>query len=184
MQGGMAETLKLTPTESVEIRQSSPEVLEVEGRYAPGGKAPPAHFHPAQDEHFEVLEGTLRAKVGGEERDLGPGETLEIPAGTPHQMWNPGEQAARVIWQTRPALRTEQWFRSIDALHREGRVGRNGMPGPLAFGAFLSEFDDVFRLAGPAPLVRGAVAVLGFLGRARGYQPVTGPPSVAGPPCL
>jgi mannose-6-phosphate isomerase-like protein (cupin superfamily) len=125
----MVETLKLTPSESVTIKQSSPELLEVEGSYGPGGSPPPAHFHPAQDEHFEVLDGTMRAKVGGEERELGPGETLEIPRGTSHQMWNPGEQAARVVWQTRPALRTEEWFRSIDALHREGRVGARGCPG-------------------------------------------------------
>jgi mannose-6-phosphate isomerase-like protein (cupin superfamily) len=171
MEAGMPEKLKLTPSESVTIRRSSAEVLEVEGSYGPGGSPPPTHFHPAQDEHFEVLEGTLRAKVGGEERELGPGETLEIPRGTPHQMWNPGEHGARVVWQTRPALRTEGWFRSIDALHREGRVGRNGMPGPLAFGAFLSEYDDVFRLAGPGVLVNPAVAVLGALGRLRGYKP-------------
>jgi mannose-6-phosphate isomerase-like protein (cupin superfamily) len=177
----MAETLKLTPGESVTIRQSSPEVLEVEGTYGPGGKPPPAHYHPAQDEHFEVLEGTLRAKVGGEERDLDQGEVLDIPLGTPHQMWNPGDQSARVLWQTRPSLRTAGWFRSIDALHREGRVGRNGMPGPLAFGALLSEYDDVFRLAGPRPLVKPAVAVLGALGRARGYKPRPETFSAVGP---
>jgi hypothetical protein len=35
----MAETLKLTPNESVAIRQSSPEVLEVEGSYGALGRA-------------------------------------------------------------------------------------------------------------------------------------------------
>jgi quercetin dioxygenase-like cupin family protein len=169
----MAETLKLTDTESVTIRQSSPEVLEVEGSYGPHGKAPPAHYHPAQDEHFEVLEGSVAAKVGGQRHDLVAGDTLDIPRGTPHQMWNPGEQRARVLWETRPALRTEEWFRSIDALHRQGRVRSNGMPGPLAFGTFLSEYGDIFRLAGPTPLVKGAVAVLGALGRARGYRPAS-----------
>jgi quercetin dioxygenase-like cupin family protein len=172
----MAETLMLTGSESVTIRQSSAEVLEVEGSYGPQGKAPPAHYHPAQDEHFEVLEGSLRAKVGDEVHDLNTGDVLDIPRGTPHQMWNPGDQRARVRWQTQPALRTEQWFRSIDALHREGRVGANGMPGPLAFAAFLSEYDDIFRLAGPAPLVKPAVSVLGLLGRARGYRPAPSRP--------
>jgi hypothetical protein len=47
------------------------------------------------------------------------------------------------------------------------------MPGPLAFGAMLTEYSDVFRLAvGPDPVVRGALAVLGAVGRARGYRPV------------
>ena len=87
-------------------------------------------------------------------------------------MWAPSGAEARVLWQTRPAGRTEDWFTSIDALHREGRVGRNGMPGPLAFATLLNEYRDVFRLAvGPEPLVRGALAALAVLGRMRGYAP-------------
>jgi mannose-6-phosphate isomerase-like protein (cupin superfamily) len=64
----MPETLKLTPHETVTIRSASPELLDVEGRWGPGGKPPPAHYHPEQDEHFEVLEGTLTAKLNGEEQ--------------------------------------------------------------------------------------------------------------------
>ena len=98
------------------------------------------------------------------------GETIDIPRGTPHQMWNDGPVPARASWQTRPAGRTEQWFRDIDAIHRSGRVGRNGMPGPLAFGVMLTRYRDVFRLAGgPDALTRPVLAILGFLGRARGY---------------
>jgi hypothetical protein len=88
-----------------------------------------------------VLEGKLRAKVDGEQRDL------------------------------EPSLRTEAWFRSIDRLHREGRVGKNGLPGPLAFGVYLTEYRDVFRLAGPPELVtRPLLGFLGLLGRAKGYR--------------
>ena len=86
-------------------------------------------------------------------------------------MWNAGDEPARMLWQTRPAGRTEEWFRSIDALHREGRVGSNGMPGPLAFGVLLTEYRDVFRLAvGPEPVVRAGLAMLAVLGRLRGYS--------------
>jgi mannose-6-phosphate isomerase-like protein (cupin superfamily) len=170
----MPEALKLTPHETVTIRNSSPELLEVEGTWGPRGKPPPAHYHPAQDEHFEILEGTLTARVEGEERELRKGEVLDIPRGTRHQIWNQGGETTRAIWQTRPAGRTEQWFRSIDALIREGRVGSNGMPGPLAFGVYLTEFRDVFRL-GTAPdvLTRPVLAALGLVGRARGYRVLT-----------
>jgi quercetin dioxygenase-like cupin family protein len=165
------DMLRLTPRETVTVRNSSAELLEVEGRWAPGGEPPPAHYHPAQDEHFEILEGRLTARLDGEERELGPGDTLDIPRGTRHQMWNKGDAPARALWQTRPAGRTEDWFRAIDRLFEEGRVGKNGMPGPLAYGAYLSEFRDVFRLAvGPQLLVRPLVAVLGVLGRAKGYR--------------
>lgn len=85
-------------------------------------------------------------------------------------MWNPGAEPVRAVWQTRPRGRTEEWFGAIDRLHREGRVGGNGMPGPLAFAVLLTEYDDVFRLAVPAqPLVRAALSGLAVVGRARGY---------------
>ena len=166
------EALKLTASESVTIRSSSPELLEVEGNYGPAGKPPPPHYHPAQDEHFELLEGSLRVRIEGEERELSPGDSLDIARGTKHQMWNGSDEPARVLWQTRPGGRTEQWFRSLDALQRSGRVGKDGMPGPLAFGVYLTEFRDVFRLGvGPDFLTRPLLAGLGLVGRARGYRP-------------
>jgi mannose-6-phosphate isomerase-like protein (cupin superfamily) len=165
------EQLRLTGSETVTIRKSSPEMLEVEGSWGPGGKPPPAHYHPAQDEHFDVLEGRLKVKVEGEEHELGPGAALDIPEGIPHQMWNPFDQPARATWRTRPGLRTEDWFRAIDRLHRAGRVGKDGMPGPLAFGVFLTEYRDVFRLASPPDIVaRPLLGVLGLLGVLRGYR--------------
>lgn len=165
------EQLRLTAGETVTIRKSNPEMLEVEGNWGPGGKPPPAHYHPDQDEHFDVLGGRLKLKVGEEEHELGPGAGLDIPQGTPHQMWNPFDQPARATWRTRPALRTEDWFRAIDRLHREGRVGKNGMPGPLAFGVLLTEYRDVFRLASPPDVVaRPLLGVLGLIGVLRGYR--------------
>jgi mannose-6-phosphate isomerase-like protein (cupin superfamily) len=165
------EQLRLTGSETVTIRKSSPEMLEVEGSWGPGGRPPPAHYHPAQDEHFDVLEGRLKVKLQGEEHELGPGAGLDIPPETPHQMWNPFEAPARATWRTRPALRTEDWFRAIDRLHREGRVGKNGLPGPLAFGVLLTEYRDVFRLASPPDIVaRPLLGILGLAGVLRGYR--------------
>jgi quercetin dioxygenase-like cupin family protein len=166
----MPTTLKLTSSESVTIRQNTPEVLEVEAVYAPHGIPPPKHLHPLQDERFEVLEGEVMVKTPGLERKLMVGEAIDIPRRTPHRMWNAANTPARVRWETRPPGRTQEWFEAIDALHRGGRVGRDGMPGPLAFGAMLSRYRDVFRLASvPDALTRPVLAVLGIIGRARGY---------------
>ena len=119
-----------------------------------------------------MLAGTVRARVDGREQALVPGDSLEIPRGSVHQMWNQAEEPARVIWRTTPPGRTLAWFQALDALHREGRVGRNGMPGPLAFAVLLTEYRDVFRLAGPEPVLRTAFALLAPLGRLRGYRSV------------
>jgi quercetin dioxygenase-like cupin family protein len=160
--------LSLTPTESVLVRSATPEALEVEATYAPGGSAPPPHLHPAQDERFEVLAGEVHVKLAGQERTLRTGDVLEIPRETAHQMWNPGAEPARVSWTTTPAGRTLDWFGALDAKQRAGAVGRNGMPGPLALAALLDEYDDVFRLAvGPRRLVGAGISVLARLGRLR-----------------
>lgn len=166
----MAESLKITPTESLEVRVATAEILEVEATYGTG-EPPPKHFHPAQDEHFEVLSGSIRVKLDGRERVLAQGERIDIPRGAVHQIWNPSPEPAQVLWRTAPGGRTVQWFRAIDRLHREGRVGGNGMPGPLAFAVLLTEYRDVFRLAGPDLLLRPALAALALVGRARGYAP-------------
>ena len=165
----MSTKLKLTPHETVTIVRSVTDVLEVEAVYGPGGSAPPAHLHPSQDEHFQVLFGELTARVdGGDDRKRGPGETLNIARGVKHQLWNASSDQTVVRGETRPAGRTEQWFRAIDRLVREAG---GGTPGPLAFGALLSEYGDVFRLAvAPDPVVRPVVGALGLIGRLRGHR--------------
>jgi quercetin dioxygenase-like cupin family protein len=165
-------TLMLTPKESLTIRESSPDLLEVEVTYGGHGDPPPAHLHPGQDEVFEVLAGEIHARIDGEEHAYGPGDRFEIPRGTAHQMWNAGAEPARALWRTSPAGRTHEWFAALDGLQRSGRVGKNGMPGPLAMGALLTQYRDVFQLAArPRALVRGVLALLGAVGRMRGYRP-------------
>ncbi len=167
----MATILKLTANESVTLRKDTAGALEAEARYGPCGNPPPMHWHPAQDEHFEILEGSIRVHAGVEGRTLGPAETIDIPRGTRHRMWNPDEAQARVLWRTSPPGRTLAWWRELDALQRSGRVDSRGMPALLPMAVLVSEYADVFRLGGPQPLVRGALAALAVVGRARGHRP-------------
>ena len=99
------------------------ELLEMEATYEPGSVEPPEHFHPKQDERFEILAGTMEARIGGESKLLKTGEEVFIPAGTPHAMWNGGSETARVAWETRPAMRTEEFFSAV------ARVGAAAMSG-------------------------------------------------------
>ncbi len=167
----MSETLKLTASESVRIVESSAASLEVEATYGGGGEAPPAHLHPAQDEHFEVLEGSLQVRIDGSDRELAAGDTLDVPRGSVHQMWNPASEPARVRWTTTPGGRTERWFRELNELQLAGKTSGSGAPKPLAMGVLLREYGDVFRLAGPEPLLRPALSALGLASRLAGNRP-------------
>ena len=51
----------------------------------------PRHHHPNCDEVLVVLDGRIRHTLaGGEDAELGPGDTITIPAGLPHRALNVG----------------------------------------------------------------------------------------------
>lgn len=145
LRAAMADTIKLSPRDELTIVRSDDDVLEVEAVYAAEGSPPPPHLHPAQEERFEILEGAMTACVGSEEaRTVPAGETLVIPSGTRHKMWNAETSVARVRWETRPALRTDEWFRAIDAAIRDAG---GEMPGLDVLLPLVAEYGDVFQLA-------------------------------------
>lgn len=155
--------LHLTDTEQVTVVSRSADVLAVDVRYAPGGSPPPKHLHPEQDERFVLRAGRLRVRLGGKERELSAGDELAIPRGTPHTMWNAGSEPVLARWETRPAGRTLDWFEALDALHRSS----GGRADLLGLATLLRAYPDVFRLAGPRPLVGAFVGVLAAVGRLR-----------------
>jgi quercetin dioxygenase-like cupin family protein len=143
------------------------ELLEVESVLPPHAPEPPAHYHPQQDERFEVLAGEVVVTLGGERRRYGPGEAFSVPAGTVHEMSNDGDEEARLRWETRPALRTEQFFESVGELWQSGKLNRKGMPNPLRMAALVNGFTDELRLASPPwPVQRVVLPVLAVGGRA------------------
>jgi mannose-6-phosphate isomerase-like protein (cupin superfamily) len=114
------------------------ELLEMEATYSGEAGMPPEHLHPSQVERFEVLEGSMHAIVGGEERAYEVGESFEVPAATPHQMAAQGP--TRMRWEVRPAMRTAEFFE---------RLFGSGPDSAQEMGEkFFAEFDQEFRLSG------------------------------------
>jgi mannose-6-phosphate isomerase-like protein (cupin superfamily) len=123
----------------VKIVRLEDEVLEVEARYRGDAPLAQAHYHPTQDEHFEVLSGRIHAVIGGDEVWYDQGQQFDVPAGVSHQMAADGPTVLK--WEVRPALRTAEFFeRFYDALD-------NGFPEGTTGEEFLAEYSDVFRLA-------------------------------------
>jgi mannose-6-phosphate isomerase-like protein (cupin superfamily) len=107
------------------------EAVVIETVVEPHGFAAAAHVHPNEEERFEIVAGTLGLRVGGEEIVAGPGETLTVPAGTPHRFWNAGEKRVRFRCEVRPALQFEQLLETMFALAADGTTNKKGLPNPL-----------------------------------------------------
>lgn len=159
------QELHLGEHETLRIVSETSELLEVEASWGATPKPPPPHLHPSQDEEFVVRSGRLTAWVDGDERTLGPGDTLVIPRGTPHKMWHAGGETATAVWRTRPAGRTAEWFATIDRLTAAG-TRKPPMP---AMAKAVTQFSDVFVLAvGPKaarPAVQLALRAVGLVDR-------------------
>ncbi len=167
------DTYTLHDGEQVTVKTSTAELLALDAVWAPLDIKPFEHVHPNQDECFHVTEGELTIALGDREHVLRAGDSLEVPRGVTHSMWNSTDAPTRAIWEVRPALRTEAFFRSVHELRAAGHAGRHGMITPLAAGAVLRAFRDELRLPVPRPLEGAAVRLLGALGRLRGYRTVT-----------
>jgi quercetin dioxygenase-like cupin family protein len=145
-------------------------LLRIESVNPPTGVAEPEHVHPRQESRAEVITGTLRFSVDGEERRLGPGEAITISAGTPHYFVNDGEEDAVSIQEFRPALRTADFFKTLFELAERGQLDERGMPSLLTLALVGPVFADEIRAVRPPwPVQRAAFALLAPIARLRGY---------------
>jgi quercetin dioxygenase-like cupin family protein len=152
----------------VELRD---EQLRIDSLNPPTAEREPVHVHPKQESGAEVVSGSLVFEVAGEQRRLGAGETISVPANTPHRFWNDGSEDARSIQFFRPALDIASFFETMFALSQQDKLDAKGMPRPLQLAVMVPEFGDEIRPASPPwPILRALAAVLDPIARLRGYR--------------
>jgi mannose-6-phosphate isomerase-like protein (cupin superfamily) len=79
-----------------------------EATLAPG-QATERHYHAASEELYAVLEGGGRMEVDGDEREIGPGDTVLIPPGAWHRL-EAGADGARFLCCCAPPYTHEDTF--------------------------------------------------------------------------
>ena len=122
------------------------ESLEMEAVYASFSKEPIAHFHPEQEEFFEVLSGELTVRLNSDVKTYLAGERLHIKAGVLHSMWNASYKDALVKWTVQPALETAEFLSTLTALANSGQTNSSGIPS-LPLMIFLRhKYRDTFCL--------------------------------------
>lgn len=153
-------------------RDTSGELFSAELVVSPKAAGPPAHVHPLQEERFEVLSGTIRARLGNQERSLQEGERLTVAPSMPHTWWNDGEEIARVSGELRPALNTEIFFETLYGLARDGKTDENGVPNLLQLAVMLSGLNkgELYLAKPPMPVQKALFALLSPVGKLLGYK--------------
>jgi mannose-6-phosphate isomerase-like protein (cupin superfamily) len=116
-------------------------LLEMDDFWARADHRTPEHVHPAMEEQWEVIAGSVRFEIGGEARTVEAGETIVAPARTPHSSHNVGGRPAHLRIRMRPALRWQEFVERLFALAGSNRGGEPGTPGSDSLTALMREFS-------------------------------------------
>lgn len=138
-------------------RDTGGRLLEMVSTYHAKSAEPASHYHPYQEEEFNVLSGELTVKIHGHTRKLRAGDMIHIPKNTVHSMWNSTNEKAVVNWKVKPAMDTEHLLETIFGLAADGKVKENGMPGLMQIALTADKYDDVLRLEKPSYAVQKIV---------------------------
>jgi mannose-6-phosphate isomerase-like protein (cupin superfamily) len=143
---------------------------------APNFGGPPLHLHPHQEESYEVLAGTLDVFVDGDWRELRPGETLTVPAATPHTIRNLHSEELRAVNVHAPALDFPRYMARLHALVHSGSVRtlppRDARSIIYLSMLFTAHARTLVSVKPPQRLMR----ILASVGRRLGYElPATAP---------
>ena len=136
----------------------------------------PEHFHSDQEERHEILSGTLRGRVGGQERNYREGERVVGPAGVPHAWQNPSsDEELRLVSELRPPLAFETILETTFGLARDGKTTKQGIPkNPLQIAVLADESRGMFYASQvPIAVQEGFLTLLALLasvGRLLGYK--------------
>jgi quercetin dioxygenase-like cupin family protein len=157
-------------------RETNGRAVVVETFVSPNGFVIPVHIHPAQEERFEILHGSVGFRLARERAIVGPGARVTAHAGVPHGFWNAGEDIAHVVCELRPALQFESLIETMFGLAADGKTNSKGMPSPFRLAVIAhAHFDTVRMPLAPALIQRVGLAVGSAAGRVLGYEP-TYPP--------
>jgi mannose-6-phosphate isomerase-like protein (cupin superfamily) len=136
---------------------------------APSFAGPPLHLHPTAEESYAVVSGTLDVCVGDHWRKLATGESVTVPAGTPHTLKNESGAEVRLINVHKPALEFERFFRRFHALVCTGKLKLppKDLQSAILVSMLFSEHPQEVVSVKPS---RRLMQALALVGRILGYK--------------
>jgi quercetin dioxygenase-like cupin family protein len=138
----------------------------------PPGFSVAEHYHPWQTERHKVLSGTLRGRVGGQERDYKTGEEAIGPANVPHAWRNASEhEDLRIATEHSPAGHIELMFEAGVPIVRDLTTDKkHAVKHVLRLAVLADEIkDEVIYTGVRMRAVMALLVALAPIGRRLGY---------------
>lgn len=171
MSESRAKVLDLRSVFGVEARITTPaeatggEYVEMDVTAEPGSETL-IHYHPEQEETYQVLEGTLEVFRDDQWRAVPAGESLTVPQGAVHGFRNASESPVRFLNVHRPALAFQEHLETLDRLIRTGKIRGTKDPRSLIYMSMSAVEHRPDVAVKPAQWVARGLA---FIGRRLGY---------------
>lgn len=91
-----ADMVKQTVEGNVDRYIKTGKHLQVVEYHFPPNKNFPAHSHDAHEQMGYVISGRISLEIGGETKNLGPGDWYHAPIGVEHRAWTGNEPATMI----------------------------------------------------------------------------------------
>lgn len=84
--------------------------------FIPADTFVPPHIHPTQDEWIIMLDGNLEVEFGGDVHKAGPGDTVKMPMGIAHGIFNRSGKDATCVFGVAPSRKLFELFTNLDGV--------------------------------------------------------------------
>jgi uncharacterized protein YndB with AHSA1/START domain/mannose-6-phosphate isomerase-like protein (cupin superfamily) len=148
----------------VEVRRADEEQFEFDVIGRARGLIAAEHVHVHASERHEVIEGAMKLKLGRVEHILHAGQSMEVPAGTPHTQLPHGDGEGRVRVTLRPGGSAGEFLERLAELSAGGGFNRFGFPKLVPGAKVIRDFGHDAHASKPPVRVQNAFSrtVLAF----------------------
>ena len=103
---------------------SGVEELRLNGSLPAHRPGPPLHIHFEEDEHVEVVSGTLSALVDGNSLVIKAGDSAHFPKGSAHRWWNDGDEELVLRGVVTPEVDLDRYLQAMFEVLNAGPPNR------------------------------------------------------------
>jgi mannose-6-phosphate isomerase-like protein (cupin superfamily) len=133
------------------------------------------HTQPKLEQRMRVISGTMSYSMGKDKKKklLTSGQSVVIPPGVVHSLWNDGAEELHVLDEYEPALNMQKFFETLYGLARDDKVNKKTyLPGFLQTAVIASFYKDEVGVGSSfQKFLVGISRLFVPLAKRRGYKP-------------